>query len=379
MSARGSKPRLLNLCPTDNAVGGVARIAVYTGALLTERGWEVSTVFPAGSDEHILDRWSKEYQTNIETDARLLPESRRYGMRELRGLRALARSRRTDTAIVHLGTQSIPPRLVVGLRASGVPRCIAYCHAAYPWPGWGHRREGAMRNTRLASRLCRAVIACSEAVAAELYDAGVDRSKVVVINTGVRLQTRFSERSDARRWLELPADAFVIASVLRFSPEKAPDVLVRAVASVGGQPLLVMQGDGDLKPQTQELAREMLGDRALFYDKRSDVSALYAACDVFTLASLHEGFPLVLQEAAAHGRPAVATDVGGVRQLVANGVTGLVVPPGDPRPVGEAIEALRIDQAMREQMGSAARLRAEERFSEETTVNRVDALLRSLS
>jgi glycosyltransferase involved in cell wall biosynthesis len=369
-------PRLLNLCPTPGTVGGVARIAAYTGALLERRGWTVRTLFSGGSDRYILDEWSAEYDTPLDIDDRFFSEVQRYSARDLRALRTLFREWPADAAIIHFGNQSIAPRLVAGVRAAGISRCVAYCHAAYPWKEWGDRGPRVARSTRLASRLCVAVIASSDAVAKEVLAGGVRPGKVSVINTGVRLATRFSDRATAREHLGLPSDAFVVGAVLRFVPEKAPHVLVAAVAALSGEPLLVVQGEGELKPDIEALAEARLGGRATFFDKYSDVSALYTASDVVALTSLNEGFPLVLQEAAAHSRPTVATDVGGVSQLVIDGQTGFVVPPGSPDPVTNALEKLRADADLRARMGEAARVRAESQFSDEITAHRVDELLR---
>jgi glycosyltransferase involved in cell wall biosynthesis len=370
-------PRLLNLCPTPEALGGVAKIAAYCGGLLTERGWSVRTVFPAGLDESILDRWSKECSTKIETDPVLVPDDRSYSTRGMVQLARMVHQSKPDVTLVHFGTQSIAPRLVLSVRF-GSSKCIAYCHAAYPWSGWGELAPRAMRNTERASRLCRAVVACSDPVAEQSLAAGVEPKRLSVIPTGVFVPDGLSDRTVARHALGLPPDAFIVASVLRFVPEKAPHVLLEAAAQLPQDSILVVQGQGPLKPEIEALARSTLPGRAYFYDKSSDVTVLYTACDVFALTSLNEGFPLVLQEAAAHGRPAVATDVGGVTQLVLEGETGFVVPPGDPRAVSEALRKLYDSDDLRTRMGRAARDRAEQTFSAARTVERLDAVLRSV-
>jgi len=97
---------------------------------------------------------------------------------------------------------------------------------------------------------------------------------------------------------------------------------------------------------------------------QEDMRATYAACWVVTLPSLGEGLPTTLLEAAACGRPLVATDVPGCREVVENGVNGLLVPPANPMALAEALERLLRDPVLRQQMGTAARRRVEERFSD---------------
>jgi glycosyltransferase involved in cell wall biosynthesis len=102
---------------------------------------------------------------------------------------------------------------------------------------------------------------------------------------------------------------------------------------------------------------------------REDVDALYAAIDVFVLASHREGFPRAAMEAAAMGLPIVATDIRGCRQVVDDGVTGLLVPVRDAPALATALRRLVDDGDMRTRMGKAARQRAEAHFDERRVVD----------
>jgi glycosyltransferase involved in cell wall biosynthesis len=95
---------------------------------------------------------------------------------------------------------------------------------------------------------------------------------------------------------------------------------------------------------------------------RSDVAALLHASTVVCLPSYHEGLPKALLEAAATGRPMVATDIAGCREVVVHGVTGLLVPPREVKPLADAIQSLLDDPALCERLGSAARAKAEAEF-----------------
>ena len=105
-----------------------------------------------------------------------------------------------------------------------------------------------------------------------------------------------------------------------------------------------------------------------FLGQRSDVDALYAAMDVFVLASHREGFPRAAMEAAATSRPVIATDVRGCRQVVDDGRNGLLVPVRDPAALREAIATLGADPDRRARMGAQSRTVARERFDERRVV-----------
>ena len=101
--------------------------------------------------------------------------------------------------------------------------------------------------------------------------------------------------------------------------------------------------------------------------ERDDVGELLAAADLFVLSSRSEGLPLSILEAMAAGLPVVASDVGGVPELVVDGETGLLVPPGDPHALAAAIDRLLDDPDLRRRLGAAGRLRVSEQFDLEST------------
>ncbi len=153
----------------------------------------------------------------------------------------------------------------------------------------------------------------------------------------------------------------VVLGVGRLAPQKRFDVLLRAAATKEWQarelvPLVVIAGSGPLADELGRLADE-LGVDARFLGDRSDVPALLAAADVFALPSQWEGQPLILQEALRAARPIVASDVGGVRDLTGDSAA-LLVPPGDPQALSEAILAVLDDPGLAAGLGAAAGTRA---------------------
>ena len=113
-----------------------------------------------------------------------------------------------------------------------------------------------------------------------------------------------------------------------------------------------------------------LTDKLTFLGRVDNSAAFLAACDVVVVPSLSEGMPLVPMEAMALGKPVVATRVGGTPEVVLDGETGLLVPPGDGAALALAIDTLLRDDEARRRMGSAGRERADRHFSTETLVAR---------
>lgn len=195
------------------------------------------------------------------------------------------------------------------------------------------------------------VVVPSEALAAYLVDhVRVPRSRVDVVRNGVDL-ARFRPGAPAGNgvvWVGLMA------------PVKRLDVLLDALALLPGT-RAVVAGDGPMRPMAEERAR-LLGDRVALPGFVADPASLVAGAGVVVLTSDAENCPLVVLQALASGVPVVATRVGGVPEIVRDGVDGLLVPPGDPAAVAEAVGTLLDDPARRARMGAAARARAEEAF-----------------
>jgi len=137
--------------------------------------------------------------------------------------------------------------------------------------------------------------------------------------------------------------------------------LLRAFARQRGAVLLIA-GDGPQEAELRALARELAVD-ARFLGRVDEMPALMNAADALVLSSVVEGLPMALIEAAASGLPAVATDVGGVREVVLDGHTGFVAPPRDPAALAAAMARLAaLSPQERARMGVAARAHAVARF-----------------
>ncbi|MGH3072982.1 MAG: glycosyltransferase family 4 protein, partial [Gaiellaceae bacterium] len=174
---------------------------------------------------------------------------------------------------------------------------------------------------------------------------------------------------DVRRELGLDDASLVIGAVGRLAPVKGhASFLDAAKLIVQEEPRarFLLVGNGPLQRQLRAQAAQLgLSDACLFLGDRADVYDLVAAMDVFVLPSLNEGIPMALLEAMALNRPVVATDVGGVPEVLEDGVTGLVAEPGRPGGLARGIAALLGDAERAAGMGRAGRDVARERFSRE--------------
>jgi glycosyltransferase involved in cell wall biosynthesis len=177
-------------------------------------------------------------------------------------------------------------------------------------------------------------------------------------------------RTAARAGFGFGADDIVFVCVARFAPQKAHDVLLRAFARARASSPAVLRlllvGDdpfGDGRRRAESIARELdLGAACVFTGVRRDVPELMATSDVFVMSSLWEGLGLVFLEAMATGLPVASTRVSAIPEVVVDGETGLLVPPGDDAALADAMATLARDGTLRARMGAAGRGRVRERF-----------------
>jgi len=172
----------------------------------------------------------------------------------------------------------------------------------------------------------------------------------------------------------------LLTFVGRLVPIKRLDVLLRAFAraSPSGGMRLAIVGDGELRTELEQQARDLgVADRAWFAGYRGDMVAVAAAADIAVLSSDNEGTPVWLIEAAAAGKPAASTDVGGVADVVTP-ETGLLARPGDSDALGDVMAALASDSGRRKAMGESARGQVRDRFSVARLVREIDELYQEL-
>ena len=229
---------------------------------------------------------------------------------------------------------------------------------------------------RLVVKLADRILAVSRDIAATLSANSAKGSEmdIEVLHLGVEsVQRTTRPRDEVRRDLGLSDDSALVMTASRLSAQKALDVMLEAMVRVDAT--LVVAGEGPLEKELQERARDLgIQDRVRFLGFRTDVADLIAGADVFCLSSVWEGVPLAAMEAAQLGTPIVATDVGGTGELVRDGISGRLVPPGDPGTLAMALNDVLSDPEMRKRFVEGARLTLESEFNTERMLDRLKSI-----
>lgn len=261
------------------------------------------------------------------------------------------------------------PEHLIGRRAglkAGVPVLIHVEHNSRerytPWSRWWSRR--------LAEKSA-AVVGVSEGVRRSLLALGLPADKTVAIPNGIDL-ARFPEPAGER-------EAGLVMSA-RFARQKDHTTLLHALALLGSKhglrPRLKLAGLGPLRERMQALAARLGVDAQVeFLGHHGDVPGLLRSQAIFVLSTHFEGMPLALVEAMAAGCACVASDVVGVRGVIDNGVTGLLVPEADASAMADALARMLNDPALAARLGAAARARAVAEHGLPLMLQRYEALL----
>lgn len=310
-------------------------------------------------------------------------ESVNYRFCNLGILRSLIRYLRQENIQIIHSHNPVPHRYaVLSSLLTGIPVVHTKHGRNYP------DDPKAVWLNRLYARFTRKIIAVSADAAKVALDVErVPSSKVVTIVNGVDTD-RFSpvdsleEKRRLRRERNIPEEAFVVGSVGRFSPEKNYPLLVRALRELIGKcehAFLVLVGDGPERDVIEAAVEDAnVSDHCLLPGMRDDTGDWFHCMDVFCLSSLTEGTSITLLEAGACGLPSVVTDVGGNREVISDGVGGVVCPSGDARQLSLALTQLSIDGAAREHMGGNARHRVESCYSLQAALGKYADVYRSV-
>jgi glycosyltransferase involved in cell wall biosynthesis len=283
--------------------------------------------------------------------------------------------RRRGVALVHTNTSVT----LGGAAASRIARVPHVWHLREIYTGF-ERYWPAYRRLLLTADALPCV---SEATRAQLGEAGI------VLHDGLAVAPQRAERAAARAALDLPEDAFVCAILGRVSTWKGQDVLIRALAQPalageGGAMALIAgepwRGEEGRMDDLRALASSLgVADRVQLVGFRSDVANVYGCADVVVVASTQpDPLPNAALEAAAAGCCVVASDHGGLPEILRDGATGRLVAPADPSVLAGVLAALRADPQQRDRLGSAAAVDVRSRFGAEQLLDRAQALYDSL-
>ena len=236
-----------------------------------------------------------------------------------------------------------------------------------------HLRGGRM--SRWKYRQVDCFICASEAIRHMLISDGVPEARAVTVHEGIDLaRVAAAPPAKLHEDLFLPHGAPIVGNVAALVPHKGQRHLIEAAALVVRQvpdARFVIAGEGELRPTLERTIREhRLEKHVLLAGFRPDVLSLHKAFDVFVMSSITEGLGTSLLDAMAAGKPIVATNTGGIPEVVVDGSTGFLVQPRDHQAMATAIVRLLKEGGLRQQMGNAGAARVHDKFSAERMVEK---------
>lgn len=300
-------------------------------------------------------------------ESRIYAESKKYGLEAVAlpigekrpagvfALRRWLKEHRPDVVNTHSSTDAWLTAL------SGWRRTVRTRHISAPVSGHAPNRW-------LYGSATRRVVTTGETLRQHLIDRlRLPESRVVSIPTGIDLS--LYEKS-GRKVLGLPENAFVFGIVATLRSWKGHADLIDAFAQLKDPRFhLVIAGDG---PQRPALEKKLI-DRVHLIGHREDVPQVLEAFDIFVLPSYaNEGVPQAVMQAMAMGLPVITTRVGAIEEVVTEGETGIFVPPRNVGALAEAMRSLAADEGKRRRFGEAGRRVAEQRFSIERMLWRME-------
>jgi glycosyltransferase involved in cell wall biosynthesis len=354
------------------AIGGAERDLIALLKTLDHRKWEPQVVCPGTGPFR-----KQLHAIAIPTHALNFPPWRKpLAVLQRRSAvgRLEALVNRLDPAMIHVNDIWWVPHTV---------RAIA-SRTSKPVPIVAHVRQEIepAKVRRYGLDRVEAVIAISRQIEQSLIAGGVSVKNVRTVYSGIDLSERLLTRNDQaiRRMIGLPIGALLLGTVANLFPRKGYEVMLRALpAIVHAVPMvhyvIVGSDDHDYADRLKRLAHELkIADRVHIVGFQDPVQPFLASLDLYVHPALMEGFGIAVVEAMAMGKAVVATTTGGLPEVVAQGKTGLLVPPGDVESLAATVVSLLQDRVKREEMGFCGRARAYERFSLHASVVQVEQL-----
>ena len=291
-------------------------------------------------------------------------------------LARLMRERSADLVHMHL-----PYAAIVGRMAAKLARVRATVYTEHSTPDRYHWLTSLAHNKTCSWN--DAVICVADVVRAAVvnrYHPGAS-VKVLTIHNGVDWQgitSRCYDLKGVRHEFGIPDEHTIVAQIAGFRPVKRHEQLLRAVKLVLAeepQTTFLLVGGGPLLGEMKQMAQTLgISEHIVFTGPRTDSLRLMAAAALVTLSSVSEALGLSILEAMALGLPVVGTSVGGIPEVVTNGVNGLLVEPENPASLAQGILVLCRSPELRKRLGSRANETVRQRFSADRMVARVEAV-----
>ncbi|HEX4778275.1 MAG TPA: glycosyltransferase family 4 protein [Acidimicrobiia bacterium] len=370
-----ARPRVLHVTTSDISLATLLgpQLRAFAAA-----GYDVVTASAPGPWTERLDSWGIEFHPLQHSTRSFAPGRDTRSLAELYGL---FRTLRPDIVHTHNPKTGVYGR--VAARAARVPAVVNTVHGLYALPADPWRKRAVVYGME------RVAATCSDAELVQnpedldvLRRLRIPATRLRLLGNGIDLDRFDAARVPAERVAAVRAeigagpDDVVCGVVGRLVWEKGYREIFDAATLLASRApnvrFVVVGPFEDEKSDAithDDVARVARDTNTAFLGVREDVEDLYAAMDVFALASYREGFPRAAMEAAAMGVPVVASDVRGCRQVVEHGVTGCLFPVRDARALADAVAALAADGATRRRMGTAGREKARREFDQQNVVD----------
>lgn len=363
-----SKNLALFIDRLDNQPGGAERFTEAIAHEFRARGWDVLVVTSRGMSREVALRFSE-----VGIAHKDLGRQSRFDYWRLIQLVPLLRGNRISVLHTHkFGSNLVG--VVLG-RIAGVSRILAHEHT------WSYVGRPVRRwcDGFLIGRLVDVFISVSKADAKRMHEIEhVPEEKIVVVPTALTPRQVAFRRVRIRESLHLAPEAPIVLIAAKLRPEKAIDVLIEAFSNVNRifpTAHLVVAGDGPERERLEALTRNLnLESVVHFLGYQEHISALVEQATICALVSDVEGLPLWALEVMQGSRPLIATGVGGIPEIVRDGLNGIIVPPQDTGAVAQAIIALLKDAPLRDALGAAAREDVVKSYSLNVITDQLEAL-----
>lgn len=333
--------------------GGIERYVAYLSQGLRGRGHEVAVVCPPGSP------------LEMECGVRTIPIALRkqFGFWLYPRFLRLFRESRWDVVHIHFSPDFVIPAMAA--KKAGQPLLAMTRHVALPWSPPKVKRYLSLFDH---------IIPVSEAVRGKLHESGVPDGKMTVAKAGAPALVPTNQPEEVRRELGIPEGAFAVGFFGRLVEDKGVQVLIEAMRRARSEVVAEVFGDGPYRPKLEAMARE-LAHRVRFRGFSTDVPNLMGAMDAVAIPSVwDEPFPYSALEAMSLGKPIVASDTGGLPELVEDGKTGLLFPKADSESLANRLNRLSGDRECAKAFGLNALQVHRANFTVEKMAERIEAV-----
>lgn len=351
---------------SSNGVFGAEKVMLNLAANMNYNGIKSRIVVIKNLHNPHLEVFEEALRRNI--PAGFVESRGRLDMKAIRQIAKIIKANKIN--LIHTHNYKANFLGVFAARKAGIP-VIATNHL---WTSSGFKlRLYEKLDAFMLNFFVRKIIAVSKEIKEDMLKSGIRSSKIKVILNGIGLQIEPNDKRAVKNDFDIGEDVLVIGVAARLSPEKGHRFLLEAAQEViktYPQLVFLIIGDGPLKNELIEKTKHLgISEKVIFAGYQTNMQKIYPIIDILVQPSLREGIPLTILEAMTHAKAIVATDVGGVADLIKDRDTGLLIKAGSSEELCEAISAFVDDVSLRKAVGEKAQEFVRENYSLEKMVD----------